>query len=49
MGMEEYLDLQHIVSANALVVHFVISVIRIASILILNKSEAMRGQHVPKI
>lgn len=37
-----YLNLQDIVTAEALVVHLIISIIRVATILILDKSEAAR-------
>jgi hypothetical protein len=38
-----HLDLQDVVAANALVVHLVVSIIGIATILILDKCEANGG------
>lgn len=38
-----YLNLQKIVAADALVVHFMVGIISIASILILDEGKAMGG------
>lgn len=38
--LESYLDLQHVVAADSLVVHVVVSVVGVTSVLILDEREA---------